>query len=196
MFTGLIRHKGLYMGHQKKSGFNVLHCRIEGLEDAHKGDSIAVDGVCLTLTGKESSDFYFDVSEETMDRSSLKNRKVNDILNIEPSLKAGDRIGGHFVYGHIDTTGKLEGIFRHPSNMIFRFSVKKDNKYVIEKGSIAINGVSLTISRSISPGLFEVSVIPETIEGTNLKDIRQGDPVNVEYDMLIKYLNGLVKNVR
>ena len=196
MFTGIIFSIGKYKGLKKEKGFYLLEIEILGIDDAHIGESIAIDGICLTLSGFKENSFFFDVSYETVSKTTLTKKNAGSIVNIERSLIVGDRLSGHFVYGHIDCIGKVEGIYHYPSNNIYRFSVKTGSEYIVEKGAIAINGVSLTISKIVSPGLFEVSVIPETLKNTGIQLMKRGDTVNIEYDMMVKYINGIVKNVR
>jgi riboflavin synthase len=196
MFTGIIFSIGKYKELKKKKGFYSLEIEILEIDDPHIGESIAIDGICLTLSGFKEHSFFFDVSAETVSRTTLAKKCADSIVNIERSLVVGSRLSGHFVYGHIDCIGKVEGIYHYPSNNIYRFSTKIGGEYIVEKGSIAINGISLTISKVVSPGLFEVSVIPETLKNTGIQLMKRGDPVNIEYDMMVKYIKKIVKNVR
>lgn len=196
MFTGIIYRTVGFISLSKVSNFNRLKVSAENFKNAKIGESIAIDGICLTLVDIKKNELFFDVSQETMDRTNLKLKTQGDSLNMERALKLGGNISGHFVYGHIDCLGKFIARYNYPSNIIFRFQTKSDDKYLVEKGSIAINGVSLTISKIISRGLFEISVIPETLKNTNLNNLKKGEMVNIEYDMLMKYVVGAMKNVR
>ncbi|MCD6579976.1 riboflavin synthase, partial [bacterium] len=188
MFTGIIYITASFISLSSSSSFNELKVSAPDFKSGKLGESIAINGICLTLTNINNDILSFDVSQETIARTNLKLNRSGDILNMERSLKVGEDISGHFVYGHVDCIGKLINKYSHPSNIIFRFQTKVDDKYLVEKGSISINGVSLTISKIISKGLFEVSVIPATLKNTNLNILKNGDTVNIEYDMLMKYI--------
>ena len=139
---------------------------------------------------------YPHISAETLKKTTIGTFKRGREMNLERSLRVGDRVGGHFVYGHIDCPGVLSGRYTRSSEEVFRFHVKENPQYLIPKGSISIDGISLTISSVISTGLFEVSVIPETVRRTNLDKLKINGRVNIEFDMMVKYLDGVSKNVR
>jgi riboflavin synthase len=157
------------------------------LSDLKIGDSIAVNGVCLTATRVSSDSFLCDVSAETLQRSNFRQAKVGTKVNLERALLVGGRLGGHFVLGHVDGVGRL--ISKTPSGAGYTvaFNYPKElERYLVFKGSIAVNGISLTIA-SLEKTAFSVSVIPHTLESTNLREMMPGDTANLEVDVLGKY---------
>lgn len=162
-------------------------------EDAAPGDSIAVDGVCLTVVDNANGTFTADVMRETMDRSRLSTYEAGSEVNLERALAAGQRMGGHIVQGHVD--GVAEVVSRTPSEHweVVRFTLPKQlERYVVEKGSIAVNGTSLTVS-AVGKGYFEVSLIPTTLRETTAGALAPGDPVNLEVDIVAKYVEKMVR---
>ncbi len=152
------------------------------------GQSVALNGVCLTATKLSKSSCIFEMIEETTKKTDLGNLKVGGIVNIERSLKAGDRLEGHFVLGHVDGVGTIKKILKNPKEVQIWFEVpKKLSKYVVKKGSIAVDGISLTIV-DIKNTLALVSIIPHTIEVTKFRTKKVGDKVNIETDILGKYI--------
>jgi riboflavin synthase len=152
------------------------------------GSSVSCSGACLTLDKIKKNNMIFYVSMETIKRTNFKFLKKNDIINLEKSMIFGQRISGHFVQGHIDTTGMVSNIKYIGKSWLISFYIsKKFRKFIIYKGSIAINGVSLTISKIIKEG-FQISVIPKTLKLTNLMNLEKKDVVNVEFDMVGKYI--------
>ena len=152
------------------------------------GSSISCSGVCLTLTKYKNKNLSFYVSKETIKRSNLSMLKINDIVNLEKSIKFGDRISGHFVQGHIDTMARVKKIKLLGKAWYIDFSIeKKFKKYLINKGSIAVNGVSLTIAK-VKKNIFQVVVIPHSLKLTNLIKLQEKDLVNIEFDILLKYI--------
>ena len=165
---------------------------------ARPGDSIAVNGVCLTVTSLTEGSFTADVMRETLDRSGLGELKPGARVNLERSVRLADRLGGHLVQGHVDATATV--ISRAPSEHWEQVRItlpRKISRYVVEKGSIAVDGVSLTISALSGPddndGWFEVSLIPETLKRTTLGSREPGDTVNLEVDVIAKYVERLVQ---
>ena len=152
------------------------------------GSSISCSGVCLTLTKYKNKNLSFYVSKETIKRSNLSILKINDIVNLEKPIKFGDRISGHFIQGHIDTMARVKKITLSGKawNIDFSFE-KKFKKFLINKGSIAINGVSLTIAK-VKKNIFQVVVIPHSLKLTNLIKLQEKDLVNIEFDILLKYI--------
>jgi riboflavin synthase len=182
MFTGLIAQTGSV----QKAGTR-LAVQTELAAQLERGDSIAVNGVCLTAVEIEGDSFEADVMEETLVRSTLGRLENGDQVNLELALRVGDRLGGHFVQGHVDATGRVESIEQREHSRVLRIGAPPELlRYVVEKGSIAVDGVSLTVVAADAKG-FSVSLIPETLERTTLGSIREGDPVNLEVDMLAKY---------
>jgi len=152
------------------------------------GASLCCNGVCLTITKINKNLVSFYLSKETLNKTNFKLIKVGNVVNIEKSLNYGNKISGHYVQGHADTTGKVTNINISNKTWIVVFEIQKNfQKYLIEKGSIAINGVSLTISRVKKNG-FEINIIPHTLELTNLIKLKKKDKVNIEFDIFSKYL--------
>ena len=153
------------------------------------GSSVCCDGVCLTLTKINSKLIFFFISNETIKRSNFKNLKVGKILNLEKSLTFGQKISGHFTQGHVDTTAKVKNIRFVDKTWLIRLFLKdkKFSKFLEEKASISINGVSLTISK-VHSNYFELNIIPHTLKLTNLKKLKVNDLVNVELDIFAKYI--------
>ena len=177
MFTGIVEETG------KVKSFDgrklVIECR-KVLENTQIGDSIAIDGCCQTVVNKTSDSFSADVSSETLSITTFKNFKTGQIVNLERALTPSTRIGGHFVQGHVDGTAEYLG------NMTFKVPEKLD-KYIVYKGSITVNGVSLTVAKNEN-NTFSVAIIPHTLENTNLKYLKTGDLVNIETDILGRYV--------
>ena len=183
MFTGLVIATGAV------SAFEGGHLRVEAQLDLADGDSVAVNGVCLTATEVSDSAFAADVVEETMSRSSLGGLSTGDLVNLELPLRASDRLGGHIVQGHVDGVGTVESL---ADDGVLRVAASPDLlRYVVDKGSIAIDGVSLTVA-AVDAASLTVSLIPETLERTSLGAAAPGRPVNLEVDVLAKYVEKLV----
>ncbi|GAB4213643.1 MAG: riboflavin synthase [Synechococcales cyanobacterium] len=191
MFTGLVQTTGS-LRHLNPTQVEITPD--VPLADVTLGDSIAVDGVCLTVAALTTQGFWADVSPETLRRSTLGSRTPGQRVNLEPSLRVGDKLGGHFVTGHIDGVGELAQIQATATAWELDFCVPDVIfRYVVEKGSIAINGISLTVAALTSDtATFRVAVIPHTYAHTNLRDLHLGDPVNVEGDILGKYVERLM----
>ena len=157
------------------------------------GSSICCNGVCLTLTKIKNNLTSFYLSKETLKKSNFRFIKKDNIINIEKSLSHGSKISGHYVQGHVDTTAVIQKIFIKDKTWVVNFIINKSfSKYLIEKGSIAINGVSLTISKT-TQNKFEVNIIPHTLKLTNLKELKEKGLVNIEFDIFSKYLINLNK---
>lgn len=191
MFTGLIEKTAKVLDFSLSSKGGVLRVEHVFDDDLKIGDSIATNGCCLTLTKKTTSELFFDVMIESLSISNLKNLKKGDVVNLERAMKLTDRLDGHIVTGHIDTISKLKKITQDGFSKRLEFSC--DTSLIVQKGSIAINGVSLTVSKLFEDG-FEVSLIPETKAKTNLDNLKIGDIVNIEYDILAKYIQRMFKN--
>lgn len=158
------------------------------------GSSISCNGVCLTLTKIQNKSIFFYISKETLSRSNLKFLKIGTIINIEKSLIYGQKISGHFAQGHVDTTASIKKINFYGKTWLVKFLLKdkKLSKFLVEKASISINGVSLTLSK-IKKNLFEVNIIPHTLKLTNLKNLKIKDIVNIELDIFAKYIHKVSK---
>lgn len=182
MFTGIVEELGKIQN--ITSNKITVECQTV-LEDAKLGDSIAVNGVCLTVTNLTKNSFTADISSETFKITNFCSLKSGDFVNLERAMLANGRFGGHIVSGHIDGKGKFLSANK---NCELKFEIPTEiSKYVIKKGSITINGISLTIA-SIVNNTIELAIIPHTFEYTNLKYLKSGDFVNIEVDMLAKYV--------
>ena len=188
MFTGIIEETARIKEITKKRSSYFLGIRLENkLENIEKGQSIAVNGACLTVIKHSENELFFEMVPETFSRTSLKRLKKGDIVNIERALRVSSRIEGHFVLGHIDTVGKIVSIGKFPRFYVDLSISGMQGGYVVEKGSIAVDGISLTVGDVSEKGL-RVYVIPHTFEKTNIKYKKINDPVNIEYDVLRKYI--------
>ncbi len=194
MFTGIVEEIGTVRTVQKGSDFSFIRIRCRQiLADMHIGDSIAVNGVCLTVTEFDRESFQADVMNETLKRSSLGSLKNGGKVNLERAMAANGRFGGHIVSGHIDGTGIIANI--QNDGIAVWYTIKADSgilKYIVEKGSIAIDGISLTVAK-VGSGHFSVSIIPHTADRTILADKKIGDTVNLENDIIGKYVEKLLK---
>ena len=185
MFTGIIEEVGTIT--DLKSDKITIKCA-EVLSDIKIGDSIAVNGVCLTVTNYTEGSFTADISRETANVTNLCKLSIGHKVNLERALTLSKRLGGHIVSGHIDTVGKVKNITKQDEFYNIRFEFKKEyEKYAIRKGSVAINGISLTIA-NINNNEFDVALIPHTYGATSFKDIKVGDDVNIEFDVISKYV--------
>lgn len=194
MFTGIIAALGKVVTVKAQGGDVRLEVASQKLKlnDVKLGDSIAVNGVCLTVVSMQSDCVYFDVSRETLDRTSIGIAKIGSEINLEKALAVGDRLGGHFVSGHVDGMGECIKRETSARSIIFQFRVPSNlERYIAEKGSICIDGVSLTVNE-VSQDIFEVNVIPHTLEETIIKDYRVGTRVNLEVDLIARYLERLI----
>ncbi len=197
MFTGIIEEIGTVQAVQrgaKSSRLTIHGARVT--EDMHEGDSISINGVCLTVTDFDKSSFTADVMPETLSRSNLGQLVPGSRVNLERALQLGGRLGGHLVSGHIDGTGRIGTRWRDENAEWFRISASKEIlKYIAKKGSVAVDGISLTVVSVDSSG-FTVSVIPHTMSETVITDKKSGDLVNIECDMIAKYLERLAEQDR
>lgn len=193
MFTGIIEEIGTIASVQKGRASAILTIQAKTvLSDLKLGDSIAVNGVCLTVTGFTSSGFTADVMHETLNRSSLGSLVPGKKMNLERAMAANGRFGGHIVSGHIDGTGIISDIRRDDNAIWYTIQANQNLlRYIIEKGSIAIDGISLTVAR-LGSNTFSVSVIPHTAAETTLSERRCGDIVNLENDCIGKYTERLL----
>ena len=194
MFSGIIKHTGKINKIIRKN----KNCNLEIISNIkfsqrEIGSSISCSGVCLTLEKIRGKLNNFYLSNETLKKTNFKIAKKGDLINIEKSLKFGDHISGHFVQGHVDTTSQINQIDIVGKSWIINLSLdKKYKKNLIEKGSITINGISLTVSKTLKNG-FQVVIIPQTLKSTNLIHLKKKDVVNVEFDVLGKYINKFLK---
>jgi len=194
MFNGIIKQTGkiIRIYRNKKNCFLEIISKIK-FTKKEIGSSISCSGACLTLEKYKGKISKFYISKETLNRTNFNFSSRGDIINMEKSLKYGDRISGHFVQGHIDTTCSVTSIDSLGKSWLINFKLaRKYIKYIIQKGSITINGVSLTISKVLRNG-FQVTVIPYTLKSTNLLYLKRKDLVNVEFDILGKYIKKIFK---
>lgn len=193
MFTGIVEEIGKIKAIKKgKNSARLVINAKKVLEDVKLGDSIAVNGVCLTVTEFSNSEFGVDVMHESLKKSSLSTLKNDSSVNLERAMLLNGRFGGHIVSGHIDGTGKIINIKNDDNAIWYTISAKdKIMKYIIEKGSITIDGISLTVA-NLSESDFSVSIIPHTQEETILKTKKIGDIVNLENDCIAKYVESLL----
>ncbi len=187
MFTGIIQAVGTCRTFE--SGVLVVDAGEMNLDGLTLGESISVSGVCLTLVASVYTKLTFELSPETISRSSFSTVVVGDQVNLERAMLATDRFGGHIVQGHVDGVGSVVSIRAEGNSSVFRFRVPAE-RYIIEKGSITLNGVSLTVVEPAG-NEFDVWVIPHTLANTNLGSLRVGSSVNVEYDVIAKYVEKL-----
>ena len=189
MFTGIVEEVGV-VAKISDNGMTVLATKVT--EDLKLGDSIAVNGTCLTAVSFDRTEFSVDLSPETVRRTSLGRLSVGGPVNLERALLASDRMGGHIVQGHVDGTGRIMSTKWDGDSTIFRIRVpKRLNRYIVEKGFVAVDGISLTVVK-IGASSFTLAVIPYTLKNTNLAALSVGDRVNLEADILAKYVESLL----
>jgi riboflavin synthase len=194
MFTGLVEEVGEVASLKKssKGAYLTVKCS-KVLEGTKVGDSVAVNGACLTVVevGKENLSFF--VSLETLNRTNLKFLRSGSPVNLERALRLGDRLGGHLLLGHVDATTKITAVKREGESFLFKFQLpKRFSHLVVEKGSVGIDGISLTVA-NLTADSFQVAVIPHTLKETNLKFRKAGDLVNVEFDVIGKFVERMVR---
>jgi len=185
MFTGIIEEVGAV---SRVSGADLAIMAEGVLEGMAQGDSIAIDGACMTVVEYSEDTFVVQVSPESMSRTTLGSLKPGDAVNLERAMAAGDRFGGHFVQGHVDGIGRVEAVRKLDAFAVWRFHAPPEvARYLVPKGSVTIDGISLTV---VDPTVdaFEVAIIPETLNKTTLASKGPGDPVNMEADMLGKHI--------
>ena len=187
MFTGIIQENGTVEAITKEQNFATLTIKAAKVSrGTQAGESIAVNGVCLTLTGKDGDLLEFDVMNETLRVTSLGLLKAGQSVNLERALKASDRVSGHFVTGHVDLMGKIAKIVKKKNNVEFVIRMPASfRRFVVPKGSVCVDGVSLTVGRVVK-NQFSVYLIPFTLKMTTFREKKQGDPVNIEIDILAK----------
>ncbi|UCF06653.1 MAG: riboflavin synthase [bacterium] len=191
MFTGLIEEVGTVVSLRRVRSGGSLTVRT-GLADLTEGESIAVSGVCQTVSKKGKGTFSCDLLEETMRATTLGLLRAGSLVNLERAVRPGDRMGGHFVSGHVDGTGTITAVSRRPLSI--EIAVDSEMfQFMIPKGSVAVNGVSLTIGPELGHGRFTVFIIPFTWEHTNLHAVREGSKVNIEVDILGKYVYSFLR---
>ena len=193
MFTGIIEELGRIRSIEKRGedARIVIEARTV-TEGSRDGDSISVNGVCLTALDVKADSFVADVSKETLFRSTLGKLKEGSPVNLERAVTPATRLGGHIVQGHVDARGKLLDSENHGDSWTFRFAYPKEiAPYVVFKGSVAVEGISLTIAK-LTDDYFEIAIIPKTFEVTNFSQLKPGDEVNLEADIIAKYVERIL----
>ena len=192
MFTGIILHSGIVETFEKLEWGARLRIQSATPDSLERGESVSINGVCLTVLPDGPASFFADVSDETLSRTTLGSLGANTRVNVERALAMGDRLGGHLVQGHVDTVGVLTGIASEGEFAIYRWSFPPEYAdLLVSKGSVAVDGISLTV---VDPdeGSFGAAVIPETLRRTNLGTAKIGDRVNLEFDLVAKHVRRLV----
>jgi riboflavin synthase len=192
MFTGIILENGTIESFERLAAGARLLLRATGDANYERGESVAVNGVCLTVLPQADGSLAADVSNETLSLTTLGSLGTGSRVNVERALAVGDRLGGHMVQGHVDTTGRLLSIRNEGEFAVFRWSCPAEfSDLLVSKGSIAVDGISLTIVEPDAES-FGAALIPETLRRTNLGDANPGNAVNLEFDMMAKYVRSLV----
>ena len=190
MFSGIVEGQATLSSRKEEKSIVRMEFRTTAFNPTYLdlGASIAINGVCLTATSLDEDSFSVDVSTETLKCTNIGELDVEDVVNIEQSLKVGDSIDGHFVFGHVDEVSTVQNIEAFDQTRILHFSLSEEGRrFVVKKGSIAINGVSLTVN-AVSDSGFQVMIIPHTLEKTSFNDFKKGTRANIEYDMLARYV--------
>tara|TARA_X000000368_G_scaffold231550_1_gene182888 strand:- start:457 stop:1044 length:588 start_codon:yes stop_codon:yes gene_type:complete len=190
MFSGIVEGQATLSSKKEEKSIVRMEFKTTGFNpaDLDLGASIAINGVCLTATSLNKDSFSVDVSTETLKCTNIGELEVEDVVNIEQSLKIGDSIDGHFVFGHVDEVSTVQNIEVLDQTKILHFSLSEEGmRFVVKKGSIAIDGVSLTVNEVSNSG-FQVMIIPHTLEKTSFNDFKKGTRANIEYDMLARYV--------
>src|SRR5215510_15585311 len=195
MFTGIIEEIGEVAELKDAGDFRAIHVRGKSVfDDLRLGSSIAVNGVCLTVRSIGANVFSAEMSRETLDRTSLGNLAKGSLVNLERPMRAESRFGGHIVQGHVDGIGWVRRFDREGDAWNLKIEYPTGgSRYIVEKGSIAVDGISLTVASLQGSSVFSVAIIPHTFENTNLKMTKAGDPVNLEFDVIAKYVENLIK---
>ena len=193
MFTGIIQGRGKVLGSRPARGGLSFEFEADfELEDPEEGESIAVSGACLTAYNIKKNRFSADVSPESLSRTTLGDLQAGKMVNLERALQLSDRLGGHIVSGHVDCVGALVDLQKKGDFTVLNFSVPRENdRYIVEKGSITLDGISLTVNQC-AQGRFSVSIIPHTLQVTTLGQLRPGGKVNIEVDIIGKYVEKLL----
>jgi len=191
MFTGIVRERGRVVSADRNGGGVRLRIAARATADAELGDSIAVNGCCLTVTAADGETLEFDAVPETIARTTLGGLGDGDVVNLEPALRAGEPLGGHFVQGHVDGRARVTAVDEEGEGARLRLELEPGLlRYCVEKGSIALDGVSLTVAALRDDGI-EIALVPFTLENTTLGALGPGDEINVEVDLLAKYAERL-----
>jgi riboflavin synthase len=194
MFTGIVREVGRVQAVEGgRDGVRLLVAAPETAAAAHVGDSVSVNGVCLTVTEARDGVLAFDAVPETLRRSSLGRLDTGSDVNLEPALRAGEPLGGHIVQGHVDGVGHVRGVDAEGDGLRLAVELPAElARYCVEKGSLAVEGVSLTLA-TVHPSHVEIALVPHTLAATTLGRLAPGDPVNVEVDVVAKHVERLLE---
>jgi riboflavin synthase len=196
MFTGIIEEIGQIVDVDDAGDFRTIHVRTNRLlEDAGLGSSIAVNGVCLTVRSLQAATFTAELSRETLARTTLNELGRGALVNLERPMRADGRFGGHIVQGHVDGTGRIRSFERTADawDLTVEFPGPA-RRYIVEKGSIAVDGISLTVANLLPDAALSIAIIPHTFDHTHLQAARAGDRVNLEYDVVAKYVENLIRH--
>jgi riboflavin synthase len=193
VFTGIVRELGRVVGAEEAGGGRALVVRApETAARAKPGDSVAINGCCLTASSIDADTISFHAVPETIARTTLGALEPGDPVNVEPALRAGEELGGHYVQGHVDAVGRIQSVEAEGEGLrVFVEAPDDVLRYCVEKGSITVDGVSLTIAETAGDA-FAVALVPHTLEATTLSDLRPEQPVNLEADVLAKYVERLI----
>ncbi len=191
MFTGLIQYTGAVERIDKKDAGASITLKVHSLTGVDTGDSVSVNGACLTLTSMNHDVYVFDISPETIQKTNFLRTGRGDIVNIELPSRVSDRLHGHIVNGHIDSTAVITDIKASGKYHLFTFELSQSTHYLVEKGFIAIDGISVT-PYDVKGRLFTVAIIPYTYERTNLNTKKTGNAVNIEFDIIAKYVESML----
>ena len=193
MFTGIVRELGSVVEAEEAGGGRALVVRApETAARTRVGDSVAVNGCCLTTTAVAGDTISFHAVPETIARTTLGDLARDDAVNVEPALRAGEELGGHYVQGHVDGVGRIQSVEAEGEGLRVFVEASEDVlRYCVEKGSITVDGVSLTVAE-LAEGAFAVALVPHTLEATTLSDLHPAQPVNLEADVLAKYVERLI----
>jgi len=198
MFTGLIQSVGTVVAkHEKNNDLQfVIDTKFNDMSDVQLGDSIATNGVCLTVTSLNGTQISVDVSQESIDKTEVYYWQIGTQLNLEKSLTLKDKLGGHMVSGHVDAVAECVDVKTIGMSSVYQFKIPKElDKYIVKKGSLAINGVSLTVNE-IENCVASVNLIPHTLEHTNLGLLKTGDQVNIEIDTIARYVEKMMPSFK
>jgi len=193
VFTGIVKELGTVAGVERSDEGARFEIGATFAGELEQGDSVAVNGVCLTVTGLRDGSFSADVMNQSLGLTSLGALEGGDRVNLEPALRAGDALGGHIVQGHVDCTGDVVAV--RPDGIATRIAIdvpERFRRYFVEHGSVTVDGVSLTVAFLTKNG-FEVSLIPETLQRTTLGEAETGDTVNLEFDVIARYVERLLR---
>ncbi len=198
MFSGIIENRGIVSDFKKLKDYRLVVSTDLNFKDIKNGSSVCCNGVCLTVTSKKKllnkTILSFDVSRETVNCTNFNQLKIGDTINIEKSLRVGDEISGHFVFGHVDDIASLISSKKIDGSYELKFKIPKNlKKFIVKKGSIAINGISLTIN-NIKRNEISLNIIPYTWNKTNLSKLKVGETINLEVDMLARYVTQNLEN--